>query len=93
MPKIFTMPLEADKEYKINANTNAIGITLINDSGSAGGISVTGKAKVYINDEVVESQPIVYGPGEMQSIGVDAPGVELIINTAGATTGKLLIVI
>lgn len=93
MPKIFTMPLAASTSYRINANTSAIGVTLINNSTSTGGISVTGTAKAYINDAPVESAAIVYAPGEVQTIGIDAPGLELIISTDAGTTGKLLIVI
>lgn len=93
MPKIFTMPLEASTTYRIKSNANANGITLVNDAGSAGGISVNGTAKTYINDTPVDSVPIIYAPGETQSIAMSEPGVELTIITDAGTTGKLLLVI
>lgn len=89
--KIFTMPLVAGN-YVIDDSTGASFISVSNDTGSGGNISVTGNENAIINGTSVASSAIVILPTEKQEFSSTTP-MGLTIVVATGATGKLILIV
>lgn len=89
--KIFTTILAESTQYILTDETAAIGITIVNDSTSASTISITGTTPVMLSGVYTLPSAVTLAKTETISL-TSTSALNLIIDVAAGTTGKLILI-